>query len=64
MFDPWSVVGVLLFGMRVRASIAVRVKQALLFHGVEGVLGVHASEGHQQSERLCGGAGLERHVER
>ena len=41
-----SVVCVPVFGMRVRASIAVRVAVGLLLDNVQGVLGVHASEGH------------------
>ena len=51
-----SVVGVLVFGMRVRASIAVLVAPGLLFDDVQGVLGVHAFEGHPQPQRLCGEA--------
>ena len=63
MFEPWSVVGVVVFGMRFRASIAVHVAVGLLFDDVQGVLGLHASEGHRKPQRLFGEAGLERPVE-
>ena len=42
---------------------AVLVAMGLLFDVVQGVLGVHASEGHAQPEDLCGEAGFERPVE-
>ena len=63
VFEPLSVVGVLVFGMCVQASIAVCVAVGLLFDDVQGVLGVHASQGHPQSQRLCGEARFERPVE-
>ena len=63
VFEVWGVVGVLVFSMPVHESIAVRVAVGLLFGDVPGVLGVHASEGHPQPQRLCGEAGFERPVE-
>ena len=56
-------VGVLMFGMLVGAPIAVRVIVGLLLEDVEGVLAVHASEGHPQRQCLSGKAGFERPVE-
>ena len=55
--------GVLVFGMRVCALIAVRVTVGLLFVDVQGVPGVHTSEGHPQPRRRYGEAGFERPVE-
>ena len=63
VFELWSVVGVLVFGMRVHESIAVCAAVGLLFDDVQGVLGVHAFEGHPRSQRLCGEAGFEHPVE-
>ena len=63
VFEPWGVAGVLVFCMRVRALIALCVAVGLLFDDVQGVRGMHASEGHPQPQRLCGEAGLERLVE-
>ena len=47
VFELWSVVCVLVFGMRVRVSIAVRVAVGLLLLDVLGVHGAHASECYQ-----------------
>ena len=59
VFEPWGVVAVLVFCMRVSESIAVRVAMGLLFDDLQGVLGVHAFEGHPQPQHLCGEAGLD-----
>ena len=39
VFEPWSVVGVLVFGTCVRASIVVHVTVRLLSDDVQGVFG-------------------------
>ena len=54
---------VLVFGMRVRASIAVRVTVGLLFDNVQGFLGVHASEGNPEPQCLSAEDGSECPVE-
>ena len=56
VFELWSVVGDPVFGMRVRASIAVCVAVRLLFDDEQRVLAVHASEGYPQPQHLCGKA--------
>ena len=63
VFQPWGAVGVLVFCMRVCARIAVPVAVGFLFEDVQVVLGVHASEGHPQPQRLCCEAGFECPVE-
>ena len=63
MLVAWSVVSVLVFAMRVRASTAVHVAVGLSFDDVQGVLGMHASEGHPQPQLLTGEASFERPVE-
>ena len=64
VFEPFSAVGGFVLGMRVRASLAVRVTLGLLFDDVQCVLGVHASEGRPQHQPLCAEAGVERPVEK
>ena len=63
VFELRSVVGVLVIGKCVRASIALCLAVGLLLDDVQGVLGVNASEGHPQSQRLCGEARFECPVE-
>ena len=63
VFEPWSVVGVLVFGMRVCAPMAVRLTVGLCLTMCRTSWGLHASEGHPQPQRLCGEAGFERPVE-
>ena len=52
LFELWSVACVLVFGMCVRASKAVCVAVGLLCDDVQNNMGVHASKGHPQSQRL------------